>query len=75
MECRNCKNINFYKKRVNMHIGLYCKKCHKWLKWVTHDNDCENCKFYHQWCVFSLKKHHTHEIDAQCDTYKFREGS
>jgi len=38
--CKKCNNDVFYTRKKNMvngffHIGLYCKKCNKWYKWIS----------------------------------------
>lgn len=32
--CAYCGSTDFIKKEVGVHIGLYCKKCGKWHKWI-----------------------------------------
>lgn len=32
--CKNCGSKQFYNKPVKMHLGLYCKDCNKWQRWV-----------------------------------------
>lgn len=36
MKCK-CGNESFFIKENGTHIGLYCDKCGKWVKWATRD--------------------------------------
>lgn len=38
--CKKCNSNIFYAKEKimtngNKHIGLYCKNCNKWYKWIS----------------------------------------
>lgn len=38
--CKKCDNDKFYIKTKlmingNYHIGLYCKNCDRWFKWIS----------------------------------------
>lgn len=32
--CAYCSSTDFEKREVNMHVGLFCRKCGKWHKWI-----------------------------------------
>lgn len=34
LKCSYCGGKNFEKKQISIHIGLYCKNCGKWIKWI-----------------------------------------
>jgi len=34
MDCKYCGSSGYYLKSKGTHVGLYCRDCHKWLKWV-----------------------------------------
>lgn len=33
--CAVCGNLTFRLRQANMHKGLYCANCGRWLKWAT----------------------------------------
>lgn len=33
--CKKCGSNNTYKNPKGQHIGLYCKNCNKWIKWIA----------------------------------------
>lgn len=33
--CHSCGSKDFYTKPVGPHLGAYCKKCNKWIKWLA----------------------------------------
>lgn len=33
-QCKWCGSTEFYTKKNGPHIGLYCKSCNKWIKWI-----------------------------------------
>lgn len=37
--CPKCGNDSFYTKRKGPHIGLYCKKCDMWQKWIKQNKN------------------------------------
>jgi tRNA(Ile2) C34 agmatinyltransferase TiaS len=32
--CKHCNSFDTYMMPVGHNIGLYCKKCGRWLKWL-----------------------------------------
>lgn len=34
-KCNKCGCEEFYTKESGTQIGLYCKKCNKWMKWLS----------------------------------------
>lgn len=38
-ECKHCGSKDTYTKEKGPHLGLYCSKCKKWIKWLSKTND------------------------------------
>ena len=34
-KCNKCGSEEFYTKKSGTQTGLYCKKCNKWIKWLS----------------------------------------
>ena len=37
--CNHCGHPELYKQKKGPHVGLYCKKCNKWIQWVKQNNN------------------------------------
>lgn len=35
LECRKCGNREYTTKKNGPHIGAYCSRCGKWIKWLS----------------------------------------
>lgn len=68
--CKKCGNDRFYKKKTCVHIGVFCTKCHNWLKWDSQRNDCHNCNFG-KTCKFKYGIDDIKNINVRCDRYNF----
>jgi hypothetical protein len=46
MECKKCQYNEFEERKVNMHVGLYCKNCGTWQKFVKQHNTDKTANQY-----------------------------
>jgi hypothetical protein len=73
-KCKKCGNIETYTQRKTIHVGLYCSKCHKWIKWIKQDSNCKDCMFYelieHDYiCNFENGDDDPKDINVKCLKY------
>jgi hypothetical protein len=47
MKCK-CGNDEFFFRHKKMHIGAYCSKCGRWLKWVNNSEQNISDLFFEQ---------------------------
>lgn len=47
MKCE-CGNDKFFFRRKNIHVGAYCSKCGRWLKWLNSSEQNISDLFFEQ---------------------------
>jgi hypothetical protein len=44
--CKKCGSLTLYQEQKGQHLGLYCKDCGAWIKWVSQGNTCKTKEEY-----------------------------
>lgn len=47
MKCK-CGNDKFFFRHKNIHVGAYCSKCGRWLKWLNSSEQNISKLFFEQ---------------------------
>lgn len=42
MNCKYCNSENLYQEQKSIHIGLYCKDCGRFQKWIKQDTNIDS---------------------------------
>lgn len=40
MTCKYCGSTDLIRHIKSIHIGVYCAKCYRWVKWIPQNSFC-----------------------------------